>query len=239
MRTVGPVALGALLLLAPLLAPVVNSNPPDQGSALAEKLLAAMGGREAWARVTFVHVEAIHDDLDLPEPFVNRIWNDFSEPRVRFWAGNDQFTSGRRIGAGAGVRETGPQAGAPLTAEQYESDRAWWEGNVYRTLHRMAKRDKGLSYRAASPSRLEILKPDGTVLNWFVLNQKGEPMLFGSGRDTRGTAFGPLATAGGVRYPKWGARADGSWRYEIRRFETAEAAPAGAFEGSPSRFLSK
>ncbi len=235
MRSPGPPAVITLFLcLAPLFSFAFGSNAADSGSALAEKLLAAMGGRDAWSRVTYVHVEAIHDDLDLPEPFVNRIWNDFSEPRVRFWAGNDRFTNGRRIAAGAGVREAGPQAGTPLNAEQYESDRGWWEGNVYRTLHRMAKRDAGLAYRASSASRLEVLKPDGTVLNWFVLNQKGEPMLFGSGRDARGTAFGPLASSGSVRYPKWGARADGSWRYEIRRFEAAETVPPGTFDATPA-----
>jgi hypothetical protein len=211
-----------------------DSKSADLGVALAEKLLAAMGGREAWSRVAFVHVEALHDDLDLSEPFANRIWNDFSEPRVRFWAGNDQFASGRRIAAGAGMWEAGPHAGTPLTAEQYESDRAWWEGNVYRTLHRMAKRDAGIAYRAVSASRLEVLKPDGTVLNWFVVNQKGEPMLFGTGRDNRGTAFGPLASSGGVKYPKWGARADGSWRYEIRRFEARAAAPPGTLDAMPA-----
>lgn len=223
-----------VLALAPRFAPAEGSQATDPGAALAERLLAAMGGREAWSRVTFVHVEAIHDDLDLAEPFVNRIWNDFSEPRVRFWAGNEQFTNGRKIAAGTGVREAGPQAGTPLTAEQYESDRAWWEANVYRTLHRMAKRDAGLAHRASSASRLEVLRSDGTVLNWFVLNQKGEPMLFGSGRDTRGTAFGPLTSSDRVRYPKWGARADGSWRYEIRRFVTAETVPPGTFDAMPA-----
>lgn len=210
-------------------------HPSDAGVALAERLLAAMGGREAWAEVTFVHVEARHDDLDIPEPFLNRIWNDLLEPRVRFWAGNDVFTSGRRIGGGGGVRETGPLSGTPLSAEQYESDRAWWEANVYRTIHRIARRDQALGFRAATASRLEVLRADGSVLNWFVLNQKGEPMLFGSGRDERGTAFGPLATAGRVRYPKWGARADGSWRYEILRLEAVAGPPPGVFPESTGK----
>ena len=230
-----PVAL-ATLFAAPAPTAATSEDPvaPDAGVVLAEKLLAAMGGREAWAAVTFVHVEARHDDLEIPRPFVNRIWNDFSKPRVRFWAGNDDFTSARRILDGEGIRESGPQAGARLTAEQYESDRGWWEGNVYRTFHRMAKRDATLSYRAAGPARLEVLKPDGTVLNWFVLNQKDEPMLFGSGKDARGTAFGPLASTGGVKYPKWGARADGSWRYEILNFVAASGVPEDAFTAIPS-----
>ena len=229
-----PVAF-ATLLAAPTSTAAISEDlvAPQAGVALAEKLLAAMGGREAWAGVTYVHVEARHDDLEIPRPFVNRIWNDFSRPRVRFWAGNDDFTSSRQIRDGEGIRESGPQAGTRLTAEQYESDRGWWEANVYRTFHRMAKRDATLAYRAAGPARLEVMNPDGSVLNWFVLNRKGEPMLFGSGKDTLGTTFGPLASAGGVKYPKWGARADGSWRYEVLDFVAASEVPKDAFTTSP------
>ena len=225
-------ALATLLLAAAAPALPRQAPPDDPGPALAEKLLGAMGGREAWAAVTFVHVEARHDDLDIPGTFVNRIWNDFSKPRVRFWAGNEEFTRARRIEDGVGIRELGPEAGARLTEAQYQSDRAWWEANVYRTFHRMAKRDPSLTYRAPGPLRLEVVKADGTVLNWFVVNQKGEPMLFGTGGDARGTAFGPLASSGRVSYPKWGARADGSWRYEIVRFQAEAVAPREAFESS-------
>ncbi|MBX7186478.1 MAG: hypothetical protein K1Y01_15165 [Vicinamibacteria bacterium] len=222
-------ALAALLISSALPALAKQAPPEDPGPALAEKLLHAMGGRDAWAAVTFVHVEARHDDLDISEPFVNRIWNDLKSPRVRFWAGNGEFTRARRIEGGVGMRELGPEAGARLTEAQYQADRAWWEANVYRTFHRMAKRDTSLTYRAPGPFRLEVLNADGTVLNWFVVNRKGEPMLFGAGGDERGTAFGPLASSGSVRYPKWGARADGSWRYEIVRFQAEAVAPRDAF----------
>jgi hypothetical protein len=62
-------------------------------------------------------------------------------------------------------------------------------------------------------------------LNWFVLNQRGEPMLFGTWANEAGTTFGPLASSGDIKYPKWGARPDGSWRYEIVRLEAAEKVP--------------
>jgi len=226
--------LGLTLLLAGGLRPPATSQDavPSSGETRAEALLAAMGGREAWSRVAFVHVEAVHDDLDISESFVNRIWNDLSEPRVRFTAENARFRRSHWIGGGAGARELESGTSTPLTEAQYASERAWWEANVYRTLQRIARRDPALGFRAVGGSRLEVLRPDGTVLNWFVLNQKGEPMLFGSGGDALGTAFGPLSAAGGVRYPKWGARADGSWRYEIVRFEALSAVPAATFSSS-------
>ena len=224
-----------MTVLAPTLGSAVfataePAESPDPAVGLALKLVVAMGGREAWANVSFVHVEAVHDDLDIPEPFVNRIWNDFSRPRVRFSAHNDRFSQTRRIDGGVGVRQSAPgSGGTPLTAEEYESDRAWWEANVYRTLHRIARKDPSLQFRAIGTTRLEIVRPNGSVLNWFVMNQKGEPMLFGAGSDARGGVFGPLATSGQVKYPKWGARADGSWRYEIVRFVTSSTVPPDAF----------
>jgi hypothetical protein len=37
--------------------------------------------------------------------------------------------------------------------------------------------------------------------------------------------MGPPASNGTVKYPRWGAMPDGSWRYEIRRFVTAGSVP--------------
>ena len=196
----------------------------DDGSARAEALLAAMGGREAWSKVKFVHVEAIHDDDTIRDRFTNKIWNDFSAPRVRIEAKNDEIDSRRAIADGNGWRVREGERSA-LTAEQYENERAWWEANVYRTLHRLAIKDPELEARAVGEHRLEIFRRDGKRLNWFLLNQRGEPMLFGTWDSEAGTSFGPLASNGAINYPKWGARPDGSWRYEIVRLETAEAVP--------------
>jgi hypothetical protein len=203
----------------------VAQQAEDPGVQRAEALLAAMGGREAWSKVKFVHVEAIHDDVNIRDPYTNKIWNDFSAPRVRLEAKNAQMDRRRVIADGKGSRIRDGERAA-LTPEQYEDERSWWEANVYRTLHRLAVRDPELQPRAVGDNRLEIFRSDGKRLNWFVLNQRGEPMLFGTWESEAGTAFGPLAPSGAIKYPKWGARPDGSWRYEIVRLTTAEAVPA-------------
>ena len=120
-----------------------------------------------------------------------------------------------------------------LSPEDHEDERSWWEANVYRTLHRLAVRDLDLESRAVGEHRLEIFRRDGKRLNWFVLNQRGEPMLFGTWDSEAGTAFGPLASSGAIKYPKWGARPDGSWRYEIVRLTTAEKVPADVSFAEP------
>jgi hypothetical protein len=204
----------------------------ETGTERAERLLAAMGGREAWAQVTFLHVEAVHDDLGLAAPYTNRIWNDFARPRVRFEAKNAQLDSRSAIHDGQGWRW---RNGAPaeMSAERIAGDLRWWESNVYRTLHRLARRDAGLEARTVGDHRLEIFRADGVRLNWFVLHPSGAPLLFGTWDSEAGTVFGPLASNGTIKYPKWGGRPDGSWRYEIVRVTTGDRVPADVDFAAP------
>jgi hypothetical protein len=219
-----PLAVRSFLLLVAsvVLVPFVGA---ETGPERAERLLAAMGGREAWAKVTFVHVEAVHDQLTIRDAFTNRIWNDFSRPRVRIEARNDTIDRRRVVADGKGASSRDGVLRA-LTATEVESEEKWWEANIYRTLHRLAIRDPGLELRAVDEHRLEIYLADGRRLNWFVLNQRGEPHLFGTWDNTFGGSMGPPASNGSVKYPAWGAMPDGSWRYVIKRFVTAEAVPA-------------
>ncbi len=223
----------ALLLALALSVPATRASEADTaGAALAEELLAAMGGREAWAGVRFMHVEAVHHDLAVPDPFTNKIWNDFSCFRVRFEARNAALDRRRGVVDGSGWRWREGET-FPLTADQVEGERRWWEANVYRTLHRIATRDQELSYRAATPRRLEVFRADGKRLNWFLLNQRGEPALFGTWDSEAGTVFGPISSNGTIKYPRWGGRPDADFRYEIVRLETAAAVPAGVDFSAP------
>jgi hypothetical protein len=221
----------AIAIAALVFAPAARADE-DLGRARAERLLEAMGGRAAWAKVKFVQVEAVHDDVTIREPFTNKIWNDFTAPRVRLEAKNADIDRRRGINGDSGWRWR-DGAESALTAEQFEDERNWWESNVYRTLHRLAVNDPELSARAVGEHRVEIFRRDGKRLNWFHLNQRGEPMLFGTWDSEAGTAFGPLASSGQIKYPKWGARPDGSWRYEIVRLTTAETTPADVSFAKP------
>lgn len=220
------------LALALLLAGSVAAQTAETAAARVDRFLAAMGGRAAWAQVKFVHVEAIHDSVTLAAPYRNRIWNDFSAPRVRLEAKNEQIDR-RRVLDGAKGRSSRDGVVADLTAEQVEDDRRWWEANIYRTLHRLAVNDPDLTARAVGDNRLEIFRADGRRLSWFVLTPRGEPMLFGTWDSENGSVFGPLASNGTINYPKWGAVPAGLWRYEIVRLVTEPAVPADVDFSAP------
>ena len=204
-----------------VVAPLSGETGPER----AERLFAALGGREAWAKITFVHVEAVHDQLNVRDPFTNKIWNDFSQPRVRIEAHNAALDRRRVIAEGVGMASR-DGVRRELTAQEVADETKWWEANIYRTLHRLAIGDPALTPKAVGDHRLEIFLADGRRLNWFILNQRGEPHLFGTWDNEQGGTMGPPASNGTVKYPAWGAMPDGSWRYVIKRFVTAETVPA-------------
>jgi hypothetical protein len=209
-----------------LLALVSQMEPSTSARQRVDALLGAMGGRDAWARTTFVHVRATHRDPALGL-YDNQIWNDFSAPRVRIEARIDGDRVMRAIDGASGWRVRKGEMLA-LTGAQVETDRRWWEANVYRTLHRLAANDPSLTARAAEGNRLEIFRADGVRLNWFVLNAAGEPIQFGTWDDERGSVFGPLVDGqGGIRHWRWGTSADGTFQFEIALLDARTSVPDG------------
>lgn len=212
------------LLCTLVLTPLHAQQATETAEARVERLLEAMGGRAAWAQVKFVQVEAVHDSLNLDELIDNKIINDLTVQRVRFEGKNSQIDSRRAITDNTGWRSRAGEVAA-MTPEEVENDRRWWEANIYRTLHRLATGDPGLTARAIGKHRLEIFQSDGTRLNWFLINPRGQPMIFGTWDAETGTAFGPLTSNGTINYARWGATPDGFFRYEIVRFITAAEVP--------------
>ncbi len=205
-------------LLALLTASATALFADPAGDAAAARLLEAMGGAEAWAAVDAVIVEATHWEMREPVRYANRIVNDFNAPRVRFEAHAGDWHRWELVDGDRATQRRDNEPIAAADAERAEGNRHWWRSNVYRTLQRLARRDDTLFCLAPTADLLEVHDETGR-LNWFRLNPRGEPVQFGTGEVGTGTIFGPLAEhPAGVRYPAWGANADGTWRYTIQRF---------------------
>ena len=199
-----------------ILGGVAWPHPPDAAGARLEQLLQAMGGRAAWAAAGAVKVEATHYSTVFRLPHRNEIWNDFRTPRLRIVASSDEIDHALVLDGARGSRRNRADV-RELTAEELTEQLRWWESNVYRTLHRLARRDPGLSVRMIGPDRLGVFRTDGIRLNWIDLNQLNEPILFGTWDSETGTIFGPLMTSpSGLKHPRWAASGDGTWRVELR-----------------------
>jgi hypothetical protein len=202
---------------------------PETAEARLERFLTAMGGRAAWAAVKSYEIRATHYEAPRA-PYANTIWNDFAWPAVRIEARGPEFTILRAIDGDQGWRQRDGGEVTPLTREQVEDEKRWWESNLYRTVHRLARRDPELSVRTAGDSRLEVWRADGKRLNWVELNVAGEPIRFGTWDNETGSVFGPLIQQGPVKCPKWGANAAGTWRYEVVELRVSERPSAAQFK---------
>ena len=207
-----------IMLLGVLAAP----QPPDAAEARLDALLEAMGGRAVWAGAQAVKVDATHYSTVFRLPHRNEIWNDFRTPRLRIVASSEEIDRALVVDGNQGSRRNQTDVRALTPAELTEQLR-WWESNVYRTLHRLARRDPDLSVRMIGPHRLGVFRKDGVRLNWIDLNQLSEPILFGSSDSETGTIFGPLTTSpSGLKHPRWVASGDGTWRVELRELQVID-----------------
>lgn len=191
-------------------------DAPTVGSRI-DALLAATGGRAAWAAARGYRVEARHYLAAEPAPFANRILFDFARPRVRIESSPAAGWRARILDGDAGWRLTRDGQRA-LDAAEVADDLGFWRGNVYRCLHRLAARDAALSARLGDDDRLEIAE-QGKPLLWFRQNLAGEPIAFGPASDPQGTIFGPLVAFGPLRFPGFSVRDGGRWRAIIDHFE--------------------
>ena len=187
--------------------------------AVAERMLSALGGRAAWAAAKNTVNDSRQDwDGEPPELRVV-ITMDFERPRLRIETWGRALHVIRVVDGDKDWRLMRDGKVAALPPELREGDLRFYAGHVYRTLHRIARRDPALSLRIGSEQRLEVLEGDRRIA-WYILDRRGEPYRYGSHEDDVGAIFGPWThEAGGIRHPAWVTREGGKWRAMLRGLE--------------------
>ena len=208
--------LAALLVLS-FVAPAAAS--PAEAEGLAERMLAALGGRAAWAAAKNTVNDSRQDwDGEPPELRVV-ITMDFEKPRVRIETWGKDLHVVRVVDGERHWRLTRDGKVADVPAETLAADRRFMAGHVYRTLHRIAKRDPALTLAMGREGRLEVHEA-GKRIAWYALDRRGQPYLYGAHDDDVGGIFGPWEhEAGGIRHPVWVTREGGKWRAMLRKLE--------------------
>jgi hypothetical protein len=206
-------------LAAALAAAIPALGAEPEAEALAQRMLDALGGRAAWTAVTNT-VNDSQQNWD-GEPSVLRvvITMDFERPRLRIETRGEGLHLVRVIDGERHWRTTREGTVAPVSGETLAIDRRWYQAHVYRTLHRIAKRDPALSLSAPRPRVLEVHE-GGARIAWYALDRLGQPYRYGAHDDDAGAIFGPWeAEQGGIRHPVWVTRDNGSWRAMLKRLE--------------------
>lgn len=213
--------LPALLLLACgfSAAAAPAATPAADAGALADRMLAAIGGRTAWAALR----NTVNDSLQfrLEEPTVVRavIRMDFTRPRFRVDTTAPGLNLVRVVDGDRHWRLNRAGVIEDVPADVLSDDLRWYAGHVYRTIHRIAARDPALGLAVGAGDRLEVREGDSRIA-WFALDARGEPYAFGAHDDDVGSISGPWSfVRDGIHHPTWVARPDGSWRAAVQALE--------------------
>lgn len=217
--TPGSSRLFARLIIAVLLSVLgTAANGADISAAdkAAERMLEALGGRQAWAELRNTINGSVQNRVNEPTVVYAVITMDFEQPRFRIETTAQDIHVIRVINGGRNwrLRRSGNIEDVPQ--ELVESELHWYGAHLYRTIHRIASRDPAISLGLDDQGRLEVFA-GGERIKWFRLDAKGEPYAFGSYDDEVGTLSGPWDfEKDGIRHPIWVSSADGTWRAAIK-----------------------
>ncbi|HZI67731.1 MAG TPA: hypothetical protein VFF17_14320 [Thermoanaerobaculia bacterium] len=210
----------ALVLAALVLGPTArgddSATKKDPLAETVERMLAAIGGRTAWASLTNTINDSQQNRLEEPTVVRAVITMDFTRPRFRIETTAPGLRVVRVIDGPRNWRLTRQGTIEDVPAELVLEDQKWYAGHVYRTLHRIAARDAALRLAIGPKGRLEVYESDARIA-WFALDARGVPYAYGPHADDTGSIFGPWDfIRDGIRHPAWVSSPDGSWRAAIK-----------------------
>jgi hypothetical protein len=215
------------LFLASL--PAGLATPSAAAEDRLESLLAAVGGRAAWAALTGTRNDSQQNRIDEPTVVRAVVSIDFTRPRVRIDTRAPGLRLARALDGEHHWRLARDGTLGPIAEATLQQDRRWYAGHVYRTVHRLAARDPALTVGVAAPRRREVFEA-AQRLAWFELDSRDEPFAFGAHDDAQGAICGPWAfEVQGIRHPVWVAQRDGSWRAWLRELELNPVWPPAFF----------
>ena len=210
--------LGVILAAGLSVGPAHNGYGQSDAAAdaLAEKMLQAIGGREAWANLKNTVNGSQQNRASEPTVVYAVITMDFEQARFRIETTAEDLHLIRVINGDRSwrLRRSGKIEDVP--ADRVREELKWYDAHLYRTIHRIATRDPAISLEQKGADRLEVFA-GGTRILWLRVDEKGEPYAFGAYEDDVGSLSGPWDfIQQDIRHPAWTSSADGTWRAALK-----------------------
>jgi len=208
----------SLLLLLAVCANGCSANAKNLEAAdvMAEKMLVAIGGRDAWAQLRNTINGSQQNRAGPPTEVYAVITMDFEQPRFRIETTAPGLHLVRVINGERSWRQRRNGNIEDVPEDLFEDELRWYASHLYRTIHRIAARDPLLSLAVNDQDRLEVYA-DGKRIKWFQLDAAGVPYRFGAFGDDVGALCGPWDfVQDGIHHPTWVSNADGTWRASVQ-----------------------
>lgn len=244
-----PIVLSIVVAILPFVFACGSAESPratgPSAAEVVEEVLEALGGRQRWAELESLYIEAIHTQEGLDAPYRSEIWRDIGVPRVRIEQQRAEGPWVRILRDREGWQWRSGETG-PIPADELAPLLHWDRHVFYGTIARLAEGDPRLNPRLEGPDRL-VLEEDGATFAVFELDAERLPrgyLVPLSGSDGLGrTHYSRWHTTDGYVHPvvsevpglgavyravQWvPSREPSSWRYD--RSELAPGAAPGGF----------
>ncbi|NOT09419.1 MAG: hypothetical protein HOP28_14580 [Gemmatimonadales bacterium] len=200
---------------------VAGAQPGHAAEALADRMLSALGGRDNWAAMKSLVNDSQQNRATDPTVVRAVITMDLTRRRFRIETTGPGLHLIRVVDGDAHWRRTRDGKIGPIPDDFLADDLRWHGAHVYRTIHRIARRDPALTVAVGGDGRLEAHE-GGRRLAWFRLDSQGEPFAFGAYDDEVGSISGPwVIKVKGIAHPAWTASPDGTWRALLRSIDVS------------------
>lgn len=212
------------LLCTLLLMGGVPVQAAETAEEIADKLLNAMGGAEAWRNVRTVHNTAVNHHPQARLPYIQEYWYFTEEPKHIVRINNHDMQRKRAYTTHGGWSLVEGEL-TPFSDERLQNEIQSWSRSLYRKFYLLANDAKRLEVSLGEGGRLEF-RDNGAFIGWMIVDENGAPTRHGGtpAADIY-TEFEELAQFGDVSWPKGGSDEIG-WRFEMLSLKALNEEPA-------------
>lgn len=200
--------------------------------ALADEMVAAMGGREAWATAAWLHAKERAFSLNHKNALKHEAWRGLQIQGARYRVKSDEIAYEQAWTTERGARVLNGEY-LEFDEERLADEVNFWPREIYTMYHRFAVGDDALRLikeegRSFRVEHAETAAPMGR----FSISPEGGPVVWSSGDtdDDVTYVYGPLKSFGEIKLPAWGAQTNGAWRFNYTDASLhSDALPADIF----------
>lgn len=205
------------LALFGIAAPVVNADLQGDEAAigLANKMVAAMGGKEIWANAVWMHVKERSHAPNQRLPLAHEAWRGLQVPKARYTTENADVSYRQAWDTKAGWRVLNGDY-LQFDEDRHGGEVDFWHREIYTMYHRFAAGDEALKLTSTGERGFKVEHAEtGAPLGTFTVSADGGILVWssGSGEDDVTYVYGPLKSFGAIKLPAWGAQTNGGWRF--------------------------
>lgn len=194
-----------------------------------EKLLEAVGGRDAWADAHgFIMYEVLYSaNQDLP--VYRQYWIDFKQPRIQYTSKGQGFFNRYVLNVDHGWSSMDGEI------EDWEAGMVggfshFWRGIPTRVFHMLASNDPSIRAELRDDQVIDIYH-NGERVVWIATDPEGKPVAYGrEDRHTETHFLGELKTYGDVKLWDTATEPGGLWEVVMIDYELLKAPHTISYE---------